>query len=55
MDFSFFTINNKSGYKTNEKWLMKNELELYNSIIEYSKTLNQDLTFKEKLYFYFLI
>ncbi len=53
MDFSFFTINNKSGYKTNEKWLMKNELELYNSIIEYSKTLNQDLTFKEKLYFYF--
>lgn len=52
MDFSF-TTNNKSGYKTNEKWLMNNEPELYSKITEYSKNIQYNITFKEKIYFYF--
>jgi hypothetical protein len=53
MDFSFFTTNNKSGYKTNEKWLNNNEPELYSKIVEYSKNIQDNITFKEKIYFYF--
>jgi hypothetical protein len=53
MDFSFFTTNNKSGYKTNENWLKKNEPELYTKIIDHNTTTQSDLTFKEKIYFYF--
>jgi hypothetical protein len=53
MDFSFFTTNNKSGYKTNEKWLSNNEPELYSKIIEYSKNIQNEISFKEKIYFYF--
>ncbi len=53
MDFSFFTTNNKSGYKTNEKWLKNNQPDLYDKIIGYSEKTQQDITFKEKIYFYF--
>jgi len=53
MDFSFFTTNNKSGYKTREKWLKENHIDLYNQIINYSKKFNYDLSFKEKIWFYF--
>jgi hypothetical protein len=53
MDFSFFTTDNKSGYKTNEKWLEKNQPELYNKIISYSNSTQPDINFKEKIYFYF--
>ena len=53
MDFSFFTTDNKSGYKTNEKWLKHHQPELYNKIINYSKEFKYDLSFKEKIWFYF--
>ena len=53
MDFSFFTTDNKSGYKTTEKWLSQNHNELYNSIIEYSTKIPFELNFKEKILFYF--
>jgi hypothetical protein len=53
MDFSFFTVNNKSGYKTKEIWVKKNEPDLYKSIINYSLQFNFELSFKEKILFYF--
>lgn len=53
MDFSFFTIDNKSGYKTKESWLKNNQPELYSTILKYSENIQQDITFKEKIYFYF--
>lgn len=53
MDFSFFTTDNKSGYKTNEKWLSKNHFELYKKIINHSVDSNLELTFKEKIWFYY--
>ena len=53
MDFSFFTTDNKSGYKTTEKWLSKNYPEFYNELNEYAKTVDLELPFKEKIWFYF--
>ena len=53
MDFSFFITDNKSGYKTQEKWFLKNHPTEYAQIINYSKNLNIDLSFKEKIWFYF--
>ena len=53
MDFSFFTTDNKSGYKTKEKWFSKNYPEDYMKIIDYSNNINLQLSFKEKIYFYF--
>jgi len=53
MDFSFFTTANRSGYKTQEKWLNNNHPDLYNKIINYSKNLNINLGFKEKIWFYY--
>jgi hypothetical protein len=53
MDFSFFIENNKSGYKTKESWLKTNHTELYESIIDYSKSINLNLSFKEKIWFYY--
>ncbi len=29
MDFTFFTTNSKSGYKTTEKWLWKYQEGIY--------------------------
>lgn len=53
MDFSFFTENNKSGYKTREKWFEKNHPQDYTNIIDYCSNINLNLSFKEKIYFYF--
>ena len=33
MEFSFFTTDNKSGYKSTEKWLSKNHPEEYDKIV----------------------
>ncbi len=46
----YFLTNNKSGCKTNEKWLLKNEPELYYLIINH--TQNQIISFKERVYLY---
>lgn len=46
----FFLKNNKSGYKTNEKWLRKNHPDLYEAIINNS-TFNE-ISFKEKIWLY---
>lgn len=53
MDFSFFTTNNKSGYKTTEKWLLSNQPELYKQIISYSESIPLILSFKEKIWFFY--
>jgi hypothetical protein len=53
MDFSFFTTDNKSGYKTRETWLIKNQPDLHHSIIDYCSKLSFELPFKEKIYFYY--
>jgi hypothetical protein len=53
MDFSFFLTDNKSGYKTNEKWFSKNHSEVYSQIIDYSSKINIELCFKEKIWFFF--
>lgn len=53
MDFSFFTIDNKSGYKTKEKWFSNNHQDVYCQILNYSKDFNIDLNFKEKIWFYY--
>ena len=52
MDFSFFTTDNKSGYKTNEKWFSKNHVDEYNNIINYCSSYDLS-TFKEKIWFYY--
>lgn len=53
MDFSFFTTDNKSGYKTKETWVKKNLPDIYESINEYCGSLGIEMNFKEKLFFYF--
>lgn len=54
MDFSFFTTDNKSGYKTKEGWLSKNHPDIYSNIIEYCNNINIEFSsFKEKIWFYF--
>lgn len=53
MEFSFFITDNKSGYKTTEKWLSNNQPELYSKIIEYNKNIPLVLSFKEKIWFYY--
>lgn len=53
MDFSFFTTDNKSGYKCREQWVKNNLPELYAKIISYTEELVHSMTFKEKIYFYF--
>ena len=54
MDFSFFTTDNKSGYKTKESWFSKNHKDVYDKIVEHSNThdLNNH-SFKEKIWNYF--
>ena len=51
MDFSFFTTDNKSGYKTNDKWFSKNHVDEYNKIINYCSSYDLS-TFKEKIWLY---
>jgi hypothetical protein len=53
MDFSFFTTDNKSGYKTTEKWVSKNLPELFNSIINFSIQSESIISFKERLWLFF--
>ena len=53
MDFSFFQIDNKSGYKTKELWFKKNYPEEYAQIIEYSSKIDLTFSFKEKIWFFF--
>lgn len=53
MNFSFFTTDNKSGHKTREKWLNQNHEGLYNKIINHCSNINLDLSFKEKIWFYY--
>jgi hypothetical protein len=53
MDFSFFLTNNKSGYKTREEWLSKNHPELYNNIIGFTSNSKIEISFKEKILWYF--
>jgi hypothetical protein len=53
MDFYFFRDQNKSGYKTNEKWLLKNHPDVYNSIINYCGDIEFETNFKEKIWFFF--
>lgn len=53
MDFSFFTTDNKSGYKTTEKWISKNLPDLYNMIINHQIDSNSEISFKERLWMYF--
>jgi hypothetical protein len=49
----FFLVNNKSGWKTSESKLIKNEINLYNKIISYCEKHNlTDITFKEKIWFF---
>lgn len=54
MEFSFFITDNKSGYKTNQKWLEKNYPEEVEKILSYCQDkLNPDSSFKEKIWFYY--
>lgn len=53
MDFSFFRIDNKSGYKTKELWFKKNYPEEYSQIIEYASKIDLTFSFKEKIWFFF--
>lgn len=53
MDFSFFTTNNKSGYKTKESWFIKNYPQDHQAIIDYTSKIDLILSFKEKIWFFF--
>jgi hypothetical protein len=53
MDFQFFITNNSSGHKTKEKWLSKNHPELYQKILDYTFGVSLELSFKEKIWFYY--
>jgi len=53
MDFSFFTTDNKSGHKTKETWFSKNHPDVYSEIVNYSLTIPFEMSFKEKIWFYF--
>jgi very-short-patch-repair endonuclease len=53
MDINFFLTDNKSGYKTNEKWLSKNHNEIYVDILRYNENNGLEMNFKEKIWFFF--
>lgn len=53
MDFSYFLENNKSGYKSREPWFRKNHPEEYDFIESYSSRFYSDMSFKEKVWFYY--
>lgn len=50
--FKFFIEENKSGYKTKEKWLMNNYRDLYDKIINNYKSKDLDISFKEKVWLF---
>lgn len=51
---NFFLLNNSSGNKTKETFLLKNHKEIYEKIILYIKenNLNENLSFKEKIFLF---
>lgn len=53
MEFLFFINDNKSGYKTREKWFSNQYPNEYQKIIDYSIKTNLIGSFKEKIWFYF--
>lgn len=53
MDINFFLTDNKSGYKTNEKWFSKNYNEQYLEINKYCDIIGLKMNFKEKIWFFF--
>lgn len=53
MNMEFFLTNNKSGYKTTEKWFSKNHSDEYQNILNYCSDIKLNLNFKEKIWFYF--
>lgn len=53
MDFSYFLTNNKSGYKSRESWFKINHPEEYDLIQSYSSNFYEDMSFKEKVWFFF--
>lgn len=51
--FNYFTTDNISGKKCTEKWLSKNNLELFNQIIDWcDRNSLKDLEFKRKVFHY---
>jgi hypothetical protein len=52
MDFNFFITDNKSGYKTKEKWFSKNYPEEYQKINNYCLPFNIS-SFKEKIWVFY--
>jgi hypothetical protein len=51
--FEYFTTDNISGKKCTEKWLSKNNLELFNQIIDWcDRNSLKDLEFKRKVFHY---
>jgi hypothetical protein len=51
--FIYFTSDNISGKKCTEKWLSKNNIELYNQITEWCNINHlEDLDFKKKVFHY---
>lgn len=51
--FIYFTTDNISGKKCTEKWLSKNNLELFNQIIDWcDRNSLKDLEFKRKVFHY---
>lgn len=54
MEFSFFTTDNKSGYKTNQKWLLKNHPEELTKILSFCKgKISDTSSIKEKIWVYY--
>lgn len=54
MDFSYFINDNKSGYKSRENWFKKNHPDEYELIESYSSSFYSDMSFKEKIWFFFM-
>lgn len=51
--FNYFTTDNISGKKCTERWLSKNNLELFNQIVDWcDKNYLKDLEFKRKVFHY---
>jgi hypothetical protein len=52
--FNYFTTDNSSGKKCTERWLSKNNLELYTKIINWCDNINilKDIEFNKKVYHY---
>ena len=46
----YFITDNKSGHKTREKWLMSNNKEVYDEIINFSIDELSDIPFKHKVW-----